>query len=102
MAYAHAEHMTESEARDVILPILRKRLGGYGFDGVDVGEEVTFDGSSILRVVARVAAKVPAEDLVDTLDAVHAALRKKGEARFAFLSTRIPGDETNEADEDVE
>jgi hypothetical protein len=100
MANVHAEYMTDLEVQKIALPILKQRLERFGFQGVAIKEEEDFDGSSIFRMTARVQDKVPARILIDTLGAIHAALRKIGEGRFVYLSTeRRTEDET---DEDVE
>ena len=100
MANAHAEYMTDAEVRKIALPILQQRLDRFGFQSVAVKEEEDFDGSNVFRMTAHVQEKVPARELIDTLSAIHAALRKNGEPRFVYLSTERPGDD--ETAEDVE
>ena len=98
MANLHAEYMTDAEVRNIALPILEKRFGRFGFQDVSVKEEEDFDGAYVFRMTARVQEKVPARELIDTLDDIHTALRKKGEFRFVYLSTERPG--ADDADED--
>jgi hypothetical protein len=100
MANLHAELMTAKAVHDIALPILEKTLAPFGFQHVTVNEEEDFDGDHIFRMTAHVQTKVPANKLIDTLEAIHRALRSKGEERFVYLSTERPGEVEN--DEDVE
>jgi len=100
MANLHAELMTAKAVQDIALPILEKALAPFGFQRVTVNEEEDFDGDHIFRMTAHVQTKVPANTLIDALDAIHHALRSKGEDRFVYLSTKRPAED--EIDEDVE
>jgi hypothetical protein len=100
MANIQAELMTGAQVRDAALPILRKRLAVFGFQRVTVEGEEDFDGQFVFRMTAHVKERVPANVLIDVVDAIHTALRKRGEERFVYLSTQRPG--RGEMDEDVE
>jgi hypothetical protein len=104
MANSHTVLMTAEEVRDRVLPILRRRLGKFGFVGdVKVAEEEDFDGAFVFRMTARVQDNVPARVVFDALGDIHLTLRKEGEDRFVYLSTQRPGeDDVDEADEDIE
>jgi hypothetical protein len=100
MATVHDELLTPAEVAGIAEPILKESLAKFGFQRVAVKEEEDFDGKYVFRMTAYVQAKVPANTLIDALDAIHRALRKKGEERFVYLSTERPGEE--EIEEDVE
>ena len=101
MTNLHAELMTEKQVHDSALPIVRERLGDFGFQNIVVTEEEDFDGAYVFRMVAHVGQEVPARVLSDAINEIHRALRKRGEQRFVYLSTSRP-DDTTEPDEDVE
>ena len=102
MANLHAIYLKTQDIREIALPILKKRFKQYGFRDADVREEETFDGDPILRMVAHVEKQVPARILLDANEDIHVSLRTKGEERFVFLSTKRPGENEQEADEDEE
>jgi hypothetical protein len=100
MANVHDELLTPAEVEDIAEPILKQSLARFGFQRLAVKDEEDFDGKYVFRMTAYVQAKVPANTLIDVLDAIHRALREKGEERFVYLSTERPGED--EIDEDVE
>ena len=103
MASSHTVYMSAEEVRGHVLPILRKRLGKFGFSGdVNVAEEEDFDGAFVFRMTAKVEGSVPARVMFETLGDIHIVLRKEGEDRFVYLTTQRPGeDDVDEADEDI-
>lgn len=100
MASLHAEYLTEAEAYEVALPVLRKRLKPFGFESVLVKETEEFDGTNVFRMVARVQSKVPARLLINSQVEIRQSLEKKGEERFVNLSTERIGIVDVEDDED--
>lgn len=92
----HPQALTEIAARKLVKPVLSRRFRKYGFKDVSVIEEEDFDGESILRMIVDVRKPVPADDLVDTIGDVRAALLERGDGRFVFLRTRLPEEELAE------
>jgi len=101
MANLHPAFLSPEDVREVALPLLRQRLGRFAFDDVSVREEEDFDGENVLRLTADVAVKVPAKALIDVTADIHSALRRQGDERYVYVSTRRPGSE-KQGDEDVE
>ncbi len=96
MSSLQSEVLRPNEVHAVVLPVLQKRLGRYGFSAASVIDEDLFYGGTAIRIVAEVEEKVPADDLADTSSAVRAILRSRGEERFVFLIARrraAPGDD---------
>lgn len=100
MPSAHATYLRNTDIRQISLPILNKQLNSFGFHDVDVREEEDFDGSYVVRMTAHVKSRVPARELIDVVNDIQDILRKKGDLRFVFLSTKLPG--SDEPDEDAE
>ncbi|WP_187969680.1 hypothetical protein [Aquibium microcysteis] len=90
MTSLQAEVLHPDEVRALAVPVLRKRLGRYGFKGATVINEELFYGGTAIRIVADLESRVPAEYLADTNAELRALLRPKGEDRFVFLVTRLP------------
>ncbi len=90
MTSLQAEVLHPDEVRALALPVLRKRLGRYGFKAATVTDEELFYGGTAIRIVADVDYRVPTEDLADTNAELRALLRPTGEDRFVFLVTRLP------------
>lgn len=80
--------LSEGEVSEIAASIIGERLRPFGFEDVTVADEEDFDGIHILRMIAQVRDKVPADRLIDTIDAVRTALLKRGEDRFVYLSAR--------------
>lgn len=97
----HSGALTEEQVRQVAGNVLADRFRAFGFQKLNINEDENMDGAAILRMIAEVASRVPARELIDTLVAVKDALEDKGEDRLVFLSTHVPGTvEPAEDDED--
>jgi hypothetical protein len=100
MASVHAGYLTEAEAYELALPVLRKNFKPFGFEKVSVKEVEELDGTAVFRMVAHVKTRVPARLLIDATQDIRQVLRKRGEERFVFLRTERPGDEDIDEDEE--
>lgn len=87
----HARYLTVEEVRELASPELEHGFREYGLQSVDVAESKDYQGEPILTISAGTDRPVPADLLVNTLDAIHALLRSKHEERMVFLSTNRPG-----------
>ncbi len=79
--------LSEADVKVIASSFLDERLRPYGYKHVTVEDEEDFDGSHILRMIARVGQHVPARQLIDTLAVIRTALLEKGEQRLVYLST---------------
>jgi len=94
--------MTDGEINELATRILRDRLNQFGFAQVRVKSELDFDGTPIIRVIARYEnGRVPTDKLIDSLDDIRTELIQRGEDRFVFLDSEYPGQAT-EGDDDEE
>lgn len=100
MSRAHTVRLTTREVERLAGELLTQRMAGFGIDGLDVAEERDFDGDDVLRVVVRVREKVPAKTLIGAADELQQTLRREGEDRWVYLSTKRP--EEREVGEDVD
>jgi hypothetical protein len=83
--------MTDDEINAVVSELLHRRYGDIGFERSTVKSEEDFDGSSILRVTARLKnGHPPANRLIDARHEIRSELILRGEERFVFLSTEYP------------
>jgi hypothetical protein len=95
--------MKIGEVKKISLSVLKGNLADFGFSKADIAEDESFDGTPVFRINAEVTQKVPADVIVDTLDAIHTSLREKGEERIVFLTTKLPQIEgSTGAEEDVD
>lgn len=92
---AHTSHVSLSaeDLRSAALKILNKRFAGYGFKDVVVFEEQDFDSAEVIRMTATVTKEVPARELVAVTAEIMTTLRKEGDDRFVYLSSRQPGED---------
>ncbi len=95
--------MTDGEINEVVTKVLRSRLNQFGFARSNVHSELDFDGSPIIRVIARYEKqdRVPSDKLVDSLEDIRSELIQRGEERFVFLDNEYPG-EAEEEEEELE
>lgn len=86
--------MTDTEIGKLITKRLRQSFKGTDFESASVNSEEDFDGSSVIRVIARFKKEgVPAKRLADALHQIRMELLEHGEDRFVFLGTESPSDE---------
>lgn len=99
----HARPLDIGEVRKMSVPLLAEHFSEYGFIEAQVAEDESYDGVPVFRIDAKVERRVPADVIVDTLDAIHSSLRAKGEDRIVFLTTKLPRpDQSAEDEEDVD
>jgi hypothetical protein len=87
--------MTDEEIKQLVMPILRRRLGNYGFESAEVRSGLDHDGDPVVFVTARYRAGAPELDAAQALDAmveISDNLREKGETRFSHLTHFHPDD----------
>lgn len=99
----HARPLKLNEVEKISMPILRGGFANFGFSKADITEDESFDGTPVFRIDAEVTRKVPADVIVDTLDAIHTLLRERGEERIVFLTTKLPQVEVSvDSEEDAD
>ena len=102
MGLAKVKYLAEDEVQSIADPILRNRFEKFGFSDTQINESEEYDGSVVFRLAASVRERVPAKALIQANHEIHVALRKLGEDRSVFLSTKLPDDGNDEADEEEE
>ena len=92
--------MTTDDVRERAIRILTPHLAPFGLTDINVREERDFDGTDVYRVVAMVTDPVPARVLIDGSDDLQQQLRREGEERWLYLSTRRESQSEPNEDED--
>lgn len=103
MASLRAKYLSPEEIDKIVTPLLTDDFRSFGYKNNSIEEDETFDGEPVIRVRADVEQPVPAEQLVQTLNRIHDALRQQHDERFVFLSAPGPKrlSEGGDEDEDI-
>ncbi len=88
MSAVRMNDMTPEEIRPIALGAVRPLLEEVEPDDLSVEDDVDFDGTAVVRVLIHVDHDVPARTLINATDAIHLALREKGDGRFVYLSLK--------------
>ena len=93
--------MTEDEIRTLADDVLRRTLGEFGYEAVEVSSALDHDEAPALFVTARLkagSAMIRGEIFAVAHGALSHALLERGETRFPYLRTWHPDDERAEDD----
>jgi hypothetical protein len=94
VAALRKDHLTVPEIEAVAVPLLARILGDFGFTGIETAQDRDFEGEPVIRMTAKVQARVPARTVIDSLDAVRTELLRIGEERLVIFGTRLPPAQT--------
>lgn len=87
--------MNAEAVHELLEPVLRERLGPFGFERVEVNLEPEAYGEPAWEVLVFYGEGAPepgGDDLLDTVVAARDALLVRGEERFPLLRHRFHGD----------
>lgn len=94
--------MTDDEIKKVVDEVLTERFGADNYIGADVFSDTDFDGSPVIRVLARWRHQTELKSRALALvHLIRERLLQRGEERFILL-TNFYADTPQEIEEDVE
>ena len=94
----------DSELRRIANDLLRRRTKAFGFESVEIANEIDFDGVPIVVVTAKYSGD-PISDyklLQMVRDEIQTEVWKQGDDRFVFVRDRYPVDDNDNDDDDLE